>query len=597
MSSGKPRSPLGGNLRVTCFPRPGSILFRAGAAIALLQVAFPGLASSQEERPTGALDQAVVEPFDYTEPPADLSLDEDGERKRKALLLYYRGTKLRDSDTPAALNYYKQVLELDPSNVALARETATLCAVFGKFSEARAILEESLSQNEGDRDAYLNLSRYCDTYHNDDEELKAYALEYAEMAYEKLPQDHVVIEYYAKMLIDRDQKEEAEEVLEESLKIESKVGEFWLAMGSIAQAVWPMRNEKNRERVMGVYEKALRSDPENLDMVERVAQFLAASGSTERALQLYQALVRRSPDRLIAREAMADLLWQSGNHEQSVATLEAIVQINPDAIDVRRKLTDMYLELKDLRKALEHCEFIVESGDGEVGDYLRLAEFQRVVDRLGGALQTLREGVSTFPDSPRLSYSLGMLYLRLERFAEAFGALETAERQGEASHPDFLDEGFYFDYAVTAERAAEFERAAELFRKSIELVPEESKEDKAKSLNYMGYMWLEREENINEAGELIKEANELKPDNGAYLDSLGWFHFLKGEFDEAIKHLKRAEELLEDEPDSVIFEHLAHAYLAKGDREKAMRYVNRALELEPEKKELKTLREKIEKSA
>jgi tetratricopeptide (TPR) repeat protein len=93
---------------------------------------------------------------------------------------------------------------------------------------------------------------------------------------------------------------------------------------------------------------------------------------------------------------------------------------------------------------------------------------------------------------------------------------------------------------------------------------------------------------------MIQQANELKPDNGAYLDSLGWFHYLKGDFDAAIKHLSRAEELMEDEPDSVIFEHLARAYFSSGDKDKARRYIDRALELEPEKETLKAFRKSID---
>mgnify|MGYP003650793089 CR=1 FL=1 len=89
----------------------------------------------------------------------------------------------------------------------------------------------------------------------------------------------------------------------------------------------------------------------------------------------------------------------------------------------------------------------------------------------------------------------------------------------------------------------------------------------------------------------------MKPDNGAYLDSLGWYYYLKEDYDEAIKHLLRAEELMAEDAqeDSVIYEHLARAYLGKGDRDQARRFCERALGIEPDKAELKELRELIEK--
>ena len=484
--------------------------------------------------------------------------------------------------------------------MVLAMETATHCAVYGQFLEARSILEKSLESNPDNRDAFLNLSRFCDTHNNNDEGLKESAVEYAETALERFPSDHVVIEYFARMLVEREDLEQAGEILEDALGRDVKDGDYWLSMGSIARAVWPLRNERNRERVNEVYEKALRADPKNLDMVERVAQFFRSSGSTDRALQIYEKLVRRSPDRLSARKDLAELYWQADMQQKAIAGLEALVQINPEAIELRRTLSEMYLAAKDLESAIGHSEAIVESGRAEIDDFQRLADFQRVSDRTGGALQTLRHGVTIYPESPQLSYSLGILFLQLDRYDDAYAALESSEAKAEAGDDEgFLTEGFYFDYAVTAERSGAIDRAEELFRKSMDLVGDSARENRAKSLNYLGYMWLELEKNIGEAGEMIKEANELKPDNGAYLDSLGWFYFLKKDYDEALKHLLRAEELMAEEPqkDSVIFEHIARAYLGKEDIEKARSYCERALELEPEKAELKELKQLIEEGA
>ena len=553
--------------------------------------------AQQAQRPGGALDQAEVEPFRFEEPPADLLLDEAGVRKRKAMLLFYRGIRLEDSDMPAALKIFQKVIELDPSNLALAMETATHCAVYGRFDEAREILEKSLAENAGRRDAYLNLARFCDAHHNDDQKLKQKALDYAEQAAERFPADPVVIEFLARLLLARDQRYAAVALVEKALeRKEIKDGSYWLALGNIARELWPMRNQENRQRVMQIFEMALRAEPQNFDNVERVAQFYKLSGAIERAIQLYSALVKRSPERLQAREDLADLYWQAGEHEKAVDDLEALVQINPGATSLRRKLSDMYLALKDLPNATRHSEWIVESGAGEIEDFLKLAEFRRVADRPGGALKTLRQGLVAFPDSPELSYSLGRLYLSLDRFEEAFEAHEEAERLAKAARDTFLDFAFYFDFGATAERAGKFERAEELFRKSIDLVPADAVEEKAGPLNYLGYMWLEQEVNLDEAGELIKEANQLKPDNGAYLDSLGWYYFLKKDYDEALKHLLRAEELLEDTPDSVIFEHIARCYLAKGDRDQALLYAESAAEVEPERAELKELIQSIKES-
>jgi Flp pilus assembly protein TadD len=40
-------------------------------------------------------------------------------------------------------------------------------------------------------------------------------------------------------------------------------------------------------------------------------------------------------------------------------------------------------------------------------------------------------------------------------------------------------------------------------------------------------MWVDRGENLEEAGDMIKKAVEMEPDNAAFIDSLGWFYFKK----------------------------------------------------------------------
>ena len=597
MNAGNPRSRSGQNLRMAQRYRPRWIAAILGGVFVLaaggLLAAAGGDRDGERENTDGALDRADLEPYYDGALPTDLLLDEAGERKREALLLYYRGSSLEDADIPGKLKLFKRVIELDPGNIILAMETATHCAAQGQFSEAQSILEDCLAHNGDRRDAYLNLSRYCERYHNEDESLLESALAYAQQAVEKFPGDYVVIEHLVRLLLDRDQRGEAERVLQQSLGREVPDGAYWLTMGSIARDVWPMRNATNRERVVAIYERALRAAPDDLDTVEHVAEFHRMVGNSARAIQLYQSLVQRSPDRLGSRESLAELFWEAGNPLEALAGLEALIQIDPESSEVRRKLIGMYLGLQELGKAIGHCEEIVEGGSAGIDDFIRLAELQRFADRVGGALKTLREAASIYPDSPQLNFSLGRLFLDLDRFGDAFRAFRTAESQAEEEQPMFLDEGFYFQYAMSAERAGEFDQAENLFTKAIELVPADAEEQKAKSLNYLGYMWLEREKNIDEAGEMIKEANQLIPDNGAYLDSLGWFFFLKGDFDQAIKHLLRAEELMADEPDRVVFEHLARSYFAKGDRDAAMRYVERALELEPESDSLQSLKASI----
>jgi len=104
----------------------------------------------------------------------------------------------------------------------------------------------------------------------------------------------------------------------------------------------------------------------------------------------------------------------------------------------------------------------------------------------------------------------------------------------------------------------------------------------ARSMNYLGYLYTERNINIDEAYRLIKTALDLEPDNGAYLDSLGWVYFRKGEFEEALKYLLLAEERLDESgaPDSVVFEHIGDTYEKIGNIRKAVLYWEKSIGME-----------------
>ncbi len=96
MNAGNPRSLSGQNLRMARRCRPRWIATILGGVFVLAAceslTAAGGDRDGQREIPDGALDRADLEPFYDGDFPPDLLLDEAGERKREALLLYYRGS-------------------------------------------------------------------------------------------------------------------------------------------------------------------------------------------------------------------------------------------------------------------------------------------------------------------------------------------------------------------------------------------------------------------------------------------------------------------------------------------------------------------------
>jgi Flp pilus assembly protein TadD len=136
------------------------------------------------------------------------------------------------------------------------------------------------------------------------------------------------------------------------------------------------------------------------------------------------------------------------------------------------------------------------------------------------------------------------------------------------------------------EKQSRFDDAVQRFRRVIEIDPKH-----AEAYNYVGYMYAERGENLDEAVDLIGKALALEPENGYFIDSLGWAYYQQGRYPEALHELKRAVQRAKEDP--VIFEHLGDAYLKNGLDEDALAAWEKSLQLDPSSE---TVRKKIEET-
>lgn len=194
------------------------------------------------------------------------------------------------------------------------------------------------------------------------------------------------------------------------------------------------------------------------------------------------------------------------------------------------------------------------------------------------ALGTLATWKARFPTDFRVPYFTGLIQTDRKQFTNAVTSFADAESLAQES-PDEgrLTSKFYFSYGAACERAGNPDKAVTLFRKCLQLDPEDHT-----ACNYLGFMWADKGVNLEEALGLIQKAVKLAPDSGAYIDSLGWVLFKLGRNEEALVQLRRAVELVKDDP--VVLDHLADVLLKLGKTDEAITVLRRASELEPNNK-------------
>jgi len=218
--------------------------------------------------------------------------------------------------------------------------------------------------------------------------------------------------------------------------------------------------------------------------------------------------------------------------------------------------------------------------------YYDLAGVLLNLDLIDEADEIVSRAQHKFPQSFLMELLSGMVHLRRGEASLALPHFTTAEITAQALDPERLTYFFYFQFGIAAEQAGDPLASERHMKKCLELNP-----DFAPAQNYLGYMWADRGEHLEEALELIEKAVESEPDNDAYLDSLGWVMFKLNRLEEALEALLKSIEHLE-EPDATVYDHLGDVYDAINRRDEAIEAWLRSYGLN----QTNSVREKLEQA-
>jgi tetratricopeptide (TPR) repeat protein len=315
--------------------------------------------------------------------------------------------------------------------------------------------------------------------------------------------------------------------------------------------------------------------PDSLDVVVLLAELLERQGSWREAdTELYRIekqlrLARESEaaDRVLSQRVV--VLSRAGAWQAVAEALEEHLPELEDTgqIDLIFLYAEAQAQLEEAGKALAILSrFEPESPAGRAA-IAKQAEILYRQDEESEAARRIEEllATETFDDLVRAAE----VYQRLERYDEAIPILERAL----TLEPESIQAMFWL--GASYERSGRGSEAENVLQALLDVDP-----NHAPALNYLGYMWADRGENLDRALDLVQQAVALEPENGAYIDSLGWTHFQMGQYDEAQDYLERAARLVGD--DATVLEHLGDLYLVLGRPGEARESYLRSLALDGE---------------
>jgi tetratricopeptide (TPR) repeat protein len=461
---------------------------------------------------------------------------------------------------------------------------------------------------------------------------------------ERAPDNRALNYNYADVLTKLGRGNEATAFLERAVAADPTFGPAILRLLDIYQ------EEGQYLKAAALLEPLVVEDPLNLEMQRQQAFFYLRGGDAMKAHERYNALVIADPKDTRSQfglaEAMNDLeryaeaekiytrllaatpdepellgsyglaLVGQKKWDEAAKTFNKLLGIGsaPDHLSAlaRTQLAHIDLRKENYAAAVETAKSAFTFRDRPNSQAINIAlEALRKQNKHAEALALLDPLVKQFPNDPFVNARYVEALVRNEQKDKAKehaaaqaklggrNAMTVAEAYMQAgdnvaaielmksavtARPEEID--VHFQLGSIYERTGDRKSAEKTFLAVLEKNPEH-----APTLNYLGYMWAEGGENLEKAHEMLTRAVGQEPNNGAYIDSLGWVYFRLGQLDLAEKYLSDAVRLAPR--DATVHEHLGDVLAARGDRERALQSYRTALDLDPESKDVDKIRSKI----
>jgi len=311
--------------------------------------------------------------------------------------------------------------------------------------------------------------------------------------------------------------------------------------------------------------------PDTMDVPYSIAAVYQAQGRYDDAIKILQDLVKRTEkseagssnadrnNRAIFIERLGMVYREQENYTAAVETFRKMLPLGEEnARSGYQEIIDTYREAKQWPQATAAAKEAVQKlpNDRDLRMVLdaQLADTGEL-DKSVADIRTLLKGGA---EDREVYLRLGIVYTRAKRYDDALAALAKAEQL--STKPE--DKGYVsFLRGDLYQRQKMFDQAEAEFKKVLTTTSPTDPQTAA-TLNYLGYMNADRGVKLEESLNYIKQALTFEPNNGAYLDSLGWVYFKLGKYDQAEENLTKAESHMTTDP--TVQEHLGDLYQKTG---------------------------------
>ncbi|MCB1531068.1 MAG: tetratricopeptide repeat protein [Rhodospirillales bacterium] len=354
------------------------------------------------------------------------------------------------------------------------------------------------------------------------------------------------------------------------------------------------------DKIDSYLEKILQDTAIDIYELKNIADIYAKHGKTDKAKELYETILATQPDneQILTRLArikegkpaaspgdltpvsspeqgaaeaifdMARVLFSEYSDDSAMVFSRMALHLNPALSEARILLANIMVRNNRLDRAISYYRSLTPDDENYIPAQQRAADLLEREGRSEKAAEILKKLYDQKKDLNTLILT-GDMYRRAEDYESA---VKIYNQAAEALGGNIPKKYWHLLYTrgIAYERLGETERAEKDLKAALSFQP-----DDPYVLNYLGYSWANRGENLEDSLRMIEKAVTLQPDDGYIVDSLGWVLYRMGKHQASAETLELAVELQPYDP--TINDHLGDAYWRVGRKREARFQWERAL--------------------
>ncbi len=470
---------------------------------------------------------------------------------------------------------YEEGMKATPKEkAAYQKALVELLATQNKSDEARAIIDDVLKNDPKDSQA-IEMRSSLKLQTGNPGEIQA-AVNDLQGLVTKNPENPYYRYELGRALVAKNFLDQAKVQLEESIRLRPDLAPPKLMIVRI------LSSRNDHAKALQYCDDVLKTEPANLEARLLRANALAQIGERAKARTELEAMLKAAPNQADARFQLGLINWQEKNYKQAEAIFRQLQESNPGDNRGLIGLIETYTAQNDFKSAIGLVQDQLKKDPNRQDFQLAMAKVLIRAERYDEGIAQFKQLIAKNPNSASLEMLLAESY-RLK--GDVNGAID-AFRKASQLAPN--DGSSLTKLAMLLDGIGRRTEAKPIYEQALKLKP-----DDVVALNNLAFIKAEEGTDLDNALSLAQRARQAMPSDLNVADTLGWVYIKKNLSEQAVQVFQ---ELTSKQPEVPTFHyHLAMALAQKGDKVRAKKSCELALQKNPSKEEATKIKELMAK--